>query len=163
MRPFVTVPDLQYGHLLGVYESLQKLGLRVSIRNSFVSNYVCDRFTVKQGPPAGTLVRRGSTVTFSVDGCMLGRGPISNLAQATVPDLVGRRVTAAWIWTYENDMFFEARLPPLRNGDRPRLYDNYRIVRQSPKAGSRLSRFPGVCNGIGCGPPTPLIVWGRQA
>jgi hypothetical protein len=113
-------------------------------------------------PRAGAIVKRGSTVTVSVDGCQLGRGPISNIAHAAVPFLVGRTVTAAWVWAYNHDMLFRARLGPMRDATKPRLYDNYRIMRQSPAAGSKLSRFEGVCGDLACGNPTPLTVWGKQ-
>lgn len=82
-----------------------------------------------------------------------------------VPKFVGRQVSAAYTWTKGKDLYFAAHLGPLIAGNARHLYENYRVTRQTPAAGTFLTLGRGTRSDDGTSGtflPTPLTVWGTQ-
>ncbi len=151
---FVTVPDVQYGYIAGVYDDLHAMGLRVTIRNAFKVSSLCGSLAVRQDPAAGTQVAPNSIVKISVDGCMPGR-PTGYQHAAVTPAFSGKRVTTALTWATKHGLFWEAHLSVLSAGNASEFFMNYRIWKQSPRAGSKTFLFTPWDS------PAPLVVWGR--
>lgn len=151
------------------YQQLHHSSLRVSLP-AVELDYVegPSLYVVAESPRAGQSVPRGGIVrlTLGCPRCGAGSpGVPTFLPTYRVPDFVGARAGAARRWTTQNQLDFVAHLGPLTAGDSANLFDNYRVLRQQPRAGSSLKLGTGssCCGGTqGSFTPTPLIVWGAE-
>ena len=139
------------------YQRLHNSGLRVSLPPVEL-DYVDSPslYVVTEAPRAGKSVGRGGIVrlTLGCPRCGAGSpGVPTYLPTYRVPNFVGRGAGAARRWATQNRLDFVAHLGPLTGGDAPNLFDNYRVLRQRPKAGSSLKLGTGSSC---CGAPKEL-------
>lgn len=158
----VAVPSVRRLTLERAYARLVGAGLRVSFAARLTFPDDATVIVERATPPAGTVVRRGTAVRLAFvrppRGAASPAVP-SPLPSAVVPSLVGKRVGAAAAWASRAGLTWEAALGPLVAGAAPLLLDDYRIVRESPKPGTRLSYGVSGPSGFLV---TPLRVRGRQ-
>lgn len=91
--------------------------------------------------------------------------PVRPLTRYTVLRLIGKLVSAAKRWLAGKSRNLTERPGPLVAGDAPQLDGKYRIVRQDPRRGKRLSlgrKSYNAESATGLFTPTPLIVWLKQ-
>ncbi len=145
------VPDLTRMEPTAAYALLHELKLRVAIPTGFAVAWDCFGGGVRhQRPAPGERVPLGAVVSLQLDDqCPQGQPPAGTSA-ATVPRLVGRRLSGAAdilsrekiLWTAE----VIPALPPLRYGTR-RLFGNYRVTKQSVPPGTPVP-IPGRGSGL---------------
>jgi beta-lactam-binding protein with PASTA domain len=160
---YVAVPPVRRLTIDRAYARLVQAGLRVSFaaRLTFPADETA--IVTRAIPPVGTHVRRGAVVRLVLvrppQGVASPGVPIP-LPSAVVPNLVGKPVGAAAAWARRSGLTWEAALPPLVAGAAPQLLDDFRVVHQSPKPGTRLSY--GVSEASGSFLVTPLRVRGLR-
>lgn len=153
----VSVPRVTQTNVTYAYELLHKAGLRVAIPEIFSVTALWVPGPASQSPRAGARVPAGTVVTIRLRGAPLG-SPAWRPHTVTLRNLVGMQVSDALAWIGGAELFYEVRdIPPLPPSDAARLFDAYRVTRQSPEPGSRLS--PGVLGKSGGFRPTPVILW----
>jgi len=153
----VTVPRVTQTNVTFAYELLHKAGLQVAIPETFSVAALWEPGPESQSPHAGTPVPPGTVVTLHLRGGPLG-SPAWRPHAVTVRDLVGMRASDALAWIEDANLFYEVRdIPPLPASDAAHLFDAYRVTRQSPAPGSRLS--PGILGKSGGFRPTPVVLW----
>jgi hypothetical protein len=160
----VRVPHVR-GDVISVYNRLHRLGLRVTFPHGLDFDLMSPPQVAGIWPHAGRRVKRGSVVTL-----YLARGPArtldarGRLPRYRVPRLVGGYVNDAYRWVSHKKLIFRAYLAPLKGGSAPGLLANYRVTRQHPAPGARLTLgrpSKGVRGGGQGVRETPLSVWGR--
>jgi hypothetical protein len=159
-------------NLATAYGILHAAGLHVSFPRSFAAgSLICAPTIARQAPGAGRHVRRRTVVTLVADRPRCGaESPAvpTPMPSATVPSLIGRRVSAVQAWAARQHLYWRAdHLPALRAGRAARLLDNYRVAAQTPGPGIVLSLGVGFSvatpNGsVGGFRPTPLVVTARR-
>ena len=152
------VPRITDTDIASAYEVLREFDLRARTRRRFEATSLCMPTTSGQWPRSGRIVPRGTVVTFDADFCFHSSPVIRPGARgAVVPNLVGRRLSDAIAWAHHAGLYWSVEeAPALRPSDRPAVFDNYRVRRQSPPAGTRA--LPGVPSGSGVR-ITPVKLW----
>jgi hypothetical protein len=154
--------------VLAAYARLRSAGLRVSIPRGLSFSSMSPPTVRRIAPLPGKRVLRGSVVTLSIsygNGVSSPAVPMGRLPSYQVPDFVGSSASAAYAWVRGKTLYFAAKLGPLRGGNAPDLFANYRVTRQRPSPGAMLtfgreSRSNGGRQGSFL--PTPLTVDGVQ-
>lgn len=137
----VTVPSVTGRELPGAYAALHRAGLRVAIWHPFSISPLCMPLATGQLPKPGSIVLRGTAVSIRSGYCLLETLFGVAKASARVPDFAGRSLARVVDWAGRHRLFWEARkLPELPASNRPRLVDNYRVIRQKPGPGTTLRR-----------------------
>jgi hypothetical protein len=166
----VHIPDVTGRPVALAYLSLHHLGLRVSLP---ASSFVCCDPDATDGvvtvsPRPGKRVAPGSVVKLTIGCPRCGAGspgvPV-HLRNHRVPRFVGHPASEVTQWLRGKTIDLSAHLGPLHAGDAPRLFDNYRVTRQRPHAGTRLAFGVGhkCCGGTGGSfRITPLTIWAKQ-
>ncbi len=118
-------------------------------------------WTGRGRPAAGHVTKR------LVEECALASPavPVGPLPRYTVPDFVGKPIAAASRWVAQKTLYFTERLGPLKAGDAPTLFANYRITAQHPAPGTRIVLGIGTHNAAGTSgtfTPTPLTITADQ-
>ncbi len=135
----VQVPRV-HGDVIGVYNRLHRLGLRVSIPKAIVFNSMSPPQVVGTLPGAGRRVRAGSVVTLVLvhraATSIAGKG---RLPSYRVPPLVGGGVDSAYGWVRHKRLVFWAWLAPLTGGNAPGFLANWYVSAQRPAPTSRLA------------------------
>jgi hypothetical protein len=132
-RSAVVVPDVTHTGLAPAYAILRKEGLRVSVRARSAHGFLCQAGVSAQVPEPGTTMTRGEVVKLWPAFGMCGSPPPASAV--TLPSVVGRRLSAAArLLTNESPVFWRAVLPALPAACGSQLFDNYRVVQQTPKA-----------------------------
>jgi beta-lactam-binding protein with PASTA domain len=138
------VPVTRGEDLPHAYLKLHAAGLSVAFTLPFSLDwsYECVPLVVGSVPRAGADVRRGSAVSLRVriPGCGAASPavPVGRLPSYRVPDFVGKPLTAAIAWIQHRNLYWAARIPPLRAGDAATLFANYTVTAQRPRPGSRM-------------------------
>jgi hypothetical protein len=147
------------------YASLHHAGLRVSYLRSFSEDSsACWPIIVREKPAAGSRVTPGSTVRLTArpPSCGIGRPavPVGQLPSFKVPNFAGRPLSDAVHWADAHNLYWEAEsLPRLVGGDAATLLNNYSVIKETPRAGSRLQLGIGTRQGNeGTFLPTPLTL-----
>jgi hypothetical protein len=151
------VPRVGAGELITVgeaYDRLRAAGLRVEIRGGFHVDMRDGPLSAAPRPGSGTPVEPGSVVSIAPTG-----GPHLDVVRrepphpTAVPDLTGMSANAFFAWTDGSGADWGAEVSALPPTSRPHLWDNYRVARQLPAAGTRLSVDSGT------GFLEPVEVW----
>jgi PASTA domain len=163
----VIVPDLFRVNPASAYRRLRRLGLLVTIPTGFVVGQrgLADVQVTGQSPTPLSRVAAGRTVRLRVRCApcaqLIDVAPPGPLRSAVVPDLTGRRISAAEYWVGHHPETLVIRFGPLMRDAAPKLFGNYRIVHQYPAPGARLA--VGVRTGTGNRiVPTPLKITALQ-
>ena len=161
----VVVPRVA-GGAVAAYNRLHAAGLRVSVPNGLSFSSSAPPTVARMVPMAGKRVARGSVVTLYLSFGM-GRFavPMGRLPSYVVPKLRGGPVSTAYGWARNKRLVFRAYLGPLKAGNARSLFANYRVVRQRPAAGVRLTLGERGRTAAGKRASfrlTPLTVWGAQ-
>ncbi len=163
----VVVPDLFRMDPASAYRRLRGLGLRVAIPDGFeVGEQGLAEVQVTRQSPAGlSRVAAGTTVRLRVRcapcAYLVDVAPPGSLRSAVVPDLIGRRISAAEYWVAHHVEAMVIHFGPLMRDAAPGLFGDYRIVHQHPAPGARLAL--GVRIGTGDRiVPTPLEITALQ-
>lgn len=151
------------------YQRLHQSGLRISFAAVQLA-YFTDPpvHVVAQSPAAGQAVSPSTVVhlKFGCPGCGAGSPSVPrHMPTYLVPRFIGQKLAAAWQWVRHKQLYFIAYLGKLTAGNAPSLFDNYRVIRQKPPAGTRLKlgKARRCCHGNGGSfKPTPLTVWTTQ-
>lgn len=163
----VIVPNLFRVNPADAYGRLRRLGLRVTIPAGFVVGQqgLADVQVTGQEPTAGSRVAVGRSVRLRVRCApcahLIDVAPPGPLRSAAVPGFMGRPISAAQYWVSHHLETLVLRFGPLMRDSAPRLFGNYRIVHQHPRAGIRLALGVRVGNGDRI-VPTPLQIIARQ-
>jgi PASTA domain len=147
--PLVKVPDVvHHGWSLDyAYGRLRAAGLTVSVA-TFPPHYNQRDFfgITSQSPPPGSEVAQGSAVEIGGPYVTIGGGPGGFAGRrpangmTTVPRVTDLPVYEALDRLERAGVYSEVtRIPALRRSDSRRLLDAYRVRRQSPPAGTRVS------------------------
>jgi hypothetical protein len=169
------LPTVKVPHVLGLdvaaaYRQLHRAGLRVTLPGTELDYGLHALLRVTgQSRPGGASASRGGIVRLKL-GCprcgVASPGVPKPLPQYRVPSFVGRSVGDARRWVAHKALYLVVHLGPLRGGNAADLLDNYRVIRQRPRAGRNLGLGTAMscCGGsAGSFTPTPLVVWGTQS
>jgi beta-lactam-binding protein with PASTA domain len=160
--PILTVPKVTETDVIGAYDLVREAGFRVEISTRFTATSLCVPIATEQLPPAGAPMPGGGVVTISAGFCPLASPAFRTpMPTATVPDFTGKPASEVVAWASSREMLWSVRgAPALAAGSAPHLLDNYRVTRQTPRAGTRLRPGVFVQSGGSRGfRPTPITVW----
>jgi len=155
------VPQVPARNVIQAYLRLREAGLKVAIPSGLFSlDGSGQSLRIRTKPAAGIVVHRGQVVTisFSSNTCVLkktrsgafscsasGTAPIrihtgGPPADTKVPAFVNEPLSKVDGWVSKHGFAWIAdQVPALPASDRPRLLDNYLVVKQSPTPGGVLS------------------------
>jgi beta-lactam-binding protein with PASTA domain len=160
----VTVPQVTGTGIRRAYALARAAGFRLAVSNRFSLSALCEPIAERQVPPIGASLRDGGVITIRAGGCPIASpGVRMPMPTAAVPDFRGKLASEVVAWADTQAMFWSVRgASALAAGSAPALLGNYRVIRQSPRAGARLR--PGVLVRSGGGSPrgfrvTPITVW----
>jgi hypothetical protein len=161
----VVVPRVGSG-VVGAYDRLHAAGLRVSVPHGLSFDSLAPPKVGRVVPAAGRRVPRGSVVALYLSrNARRPTVPVGRLRKYVVAKFVGGAVSSAYGWVSRRRLDFRAYLGPLKAGGARGLFANYRVTRQRPVAGVRLTLGHGKRPVKGRGGSfrlTPLTVWGAQ-
>lgn len=157
-------PKVLHLQLWDAYGHLRRAGLTVAFPSITLGGVsLCWPQVAAQSPGPGSHVARGSTVTLKLTSrCGLASPavPVPLPAPVVVPDFVAQPVAATRLWADRQGLYWQARFPALKAGTTRHLLDNFVVLKQRPRPGSKLSL--GVAGpGPGSFRPTPLDVTAR--
>jgi len=151
------VPKVGGDELLTIgqaYDLLRAAGLRVEIRRGFHVDLRDMPDSAAPQPGSGTMVAPGSVVSIvAADGGHAFVVSRIRPSATIVPDLWGMSANDFFAWAGAHAADWAAEVSPLRPSSRPHLWDNYRVARQLPAAGTRLTLDSGT------GFLDPVDVW----
>jgi len=158
----LTVPQVIGTGILRAYDLARAASFRVGVSNAFSVSALCEPITERQIPHTGAPLPEGSVVTINAGICPLASPALRTpMPSARVPDFRNKLASEVVAWASSRGMFWSVRgASPLAAGSAPHLLDNYRVIRQSPRPGTRLR--PGVfvrSGGTRGFRPTPITVW----
>jgi PASTA domain len=130
------VPDVVGLNVVSAYDAVHEAGFAVQIDQPIEMDAIVSR----QSSPPGTTGRAGSPVVLDLDAQHL-LGLLPPGPRRRIPRLVGKRLPDA-IQTLEalELLWGVGPLPTLPATMRPRLFDNYRVIAQSPAPGTRFTQ-----------------------
>jgi hypothetical protein len=141
--PTARVPKVGADELLTMdeaYDRIRAAGLRPEIRAGFDLGLHSLPLAAAPRPAPGTMVVPGSVVSFVAGGGPhVDPGRYDAPASMLLPDLRGMSAAAFFVWARDHAAGWGARVAPLPAGSRPHLWDNYRVARQDPPPGTRLT------------------------
>lgn len=149
--------------MIAAYGRLHAAGLRVSIPAGLTFSSAAPPAVTRSVPATGRRVRRGSVVVLHLASRpahpAVARGRPRTL---TVARFVAAAASTAYSWVRAQKVALTAHLGPLNAGGAPGLLANYRVSRQRPGAGGRLTW--GASGGSARGAPVrvPVTVWAAQ-
>jgi hypothetical protein len=139
-----TVPHVTGIALNVAYQRLRAADLRVTFTGplTLTPTYSCFPDVAHQSSAAGQHIAAGSTVMLDLapQRCVVAKpGHPTVMPSATVPNLVGKPLTAAIAWADAHQLAWAVQhLPGLASGHAPSFFANYAIDAQQPQAGRRL-------------------------
>jgi beta-lactam-binding protein with PASTA domain len=162
----VAVPSVAGLDVRDAYARLHALGLRVTTDHAF--DFPMGGRVIAQRIPAGRLAALNVVVGLHTGDWVGPYGASSPavpdpIPSARVPKLVGHTVEWATAWAAGKDLTWEVRLPALHAGSARTYLANYRVTRQSPRAGKTLALGIGQSwdgGQAGSWQPTPLELHG---
>jgi hypothetical protein len=119
-------------------------GLGVTFARSFSLDwsFECVPIIAASRPTASSTVRRGSAISlsWSTPFCPIASPavPIGTLPTYTVPNFIGKPLTAAIAWIQHRNLSWAATIPPLRDGVASSLFANYTVTSQLPRPGKTM-------------------------
>ena len=133
----VVVPHVNgYRDLVSAYDRLHARGLAVATNRRFVrSPYVR---VLGQEPPAGSEVRRRTTVMLILDPKLDHRPVCCDQRRLTMPDFVGRNLGEVSDWLFRRYLYWRLDAPALPPTNRPHLFDPYVVTSQKPVPGTKI-------------------------
>jgi hypothetical protein len=156
----VAVPGVRSASVEFAYRRLHDAGLRVAIPASLDLSSQRSVMVRDQSPRAGAAVARGSVVTLTTAGGVIGSIAVPRRQpRASVPSFVGADPDAVVRWAERNRLLWRVALPPLRAGHADSLLANYRVLRQTPAPGAHLRLGVQLAHGFR---PTPISVVARS-
>lgn len=158
----LTVPHVTGTGVLRAYDLARAAGFKVAVSNGFSLAALCEPIAERQTPRAGASLREGGVVTINAGSCPLASPAVRRpMPIATVPNFAGKRASEVVAWASSREMFWWIRgASALEAGSTPHLLDNYRVLRQSPRPGSRLRPGVFVRSGGSRGfRVTPITAW----
>ena len=160
----VVVPRVLNEAVEVAYRRLHQAGLRVSIPAGIQFTIFWSQVALQVTPAAGQDVARDSVVTVRLGYPCCAPSIAAPVKQPSyrVPNFRGLLASAAEAWVENKTLAFDGRLGRLRGGTAAALFENYRVTRQQPAAGTKL-RFTGRPGAGGVREITPLSIWGTQA
>jgi hypothetical protein len=118
----------------------------VSVRGRSSYGFLCQAGVSAQVPEPGTTMTRGEVVKLWPAPGLCGSPPPA--PAVTLPSVVGRRLgVATRLLTNASPVFWRAVLPALPAACGSQLFDNYRVVHQTPKAKTVVYPFLAVGDG----------------
>jgi hypothetical protein len=143
-RHEVLVPNTAGMDINHAYASLHQAGFRVSYLRSFSEgSSACWPIIAHEQPAAVSQVTPGLTIKLIAPPsfCPIASPflPVGQLPSFKVPNFAEQRLDNAVHWAYSHNLHWEAdNLPRLVGGDASTLFANYQVVKETPRAGSRL-------------------------
>jgi beta-lactam-binding protein with PASTA domain len=129
------VPDVVGLNVVSAYYDVRDAGFAVQIDEPIE----IDAMVSHQSSPPGTKGRGGTPVVLDLDSGPHGLLPSGGWTPR-MPRLVGKPLPDAIQTLQALGLLWSAWLPALPASMRPRLFDNYRVIAQSPAPGTRFTQ-----------------------